>query len=802
MPGGAELPRPSRRRTQRGTSRTGRARRWRASSPRPPPRRCAGAPRNPAARRRHGGRGADLPLAVSLPSESAPASRPRPRARGGRGGRAGGLAVGDPSARPRRTRRRQRRQPTATAEAGRASGQNAHGATSSRWEKNLHLPPYFAPFRLCSLCPDPKAPLPVTRLPIGMPTIVGIDFGLIPRPRAPPTYRGSGDSPILRRHGRHLRPGPPSSRYSPASSRPPARGGEGQRPQDRPGHLREQPSVVHRLDRDPGGSPRPVHFLAKASYFKGRSVPLSSSPPSAPSSSSAAQARRRSTRSTSSGTLLEEGNAVALYPEGTRSLDGRLYKGRTGVAFLALQTGAPVVPVGLIGTDDGMPVGAKMPIAPPPRHRQVRRAPRPRRTTARHHRAGARRLATDEIMAAIHALLGPGSSRTPTTRCPRRDPIDRIKQVLPAPRRPRRVAPSGRRDDDRRLVPHWEVHRVRDEAPARAPARGRRSRHPTIDGIRHGHARPQHDLAEGTAAAPVLDHQTGCRRPRSPTTTTPACTQACRYDSRWHSLKGGEEHVLGVPPRRIAPERLVGRTPAARACRRSRSSRPGRSPGSRRCRCRRSPVHVVRTGVSMLTQHAAQSCHAGLPRADHGGRLAGCRRPSPLADAVELAVVERGRIRRVAPRRASPSCWPPTARSREARRPVGADPPRSSLKPLQALASPRRRGPARRASGSGWRPRAIPAPTATSPSSATSSHAARARRGGPRVPGRVAGRHRRPATSWCASSAQPGAHPHELLGQARGDAADHASSNGWDIDGYLDAGASAAGPHPRRRSSA
>ena len=59
--------------------------------------------------------------------------------------------------------------------------------------------------------------------------------------------------------------------------------------------------------------------------------------------------------------LLDEGLAVALYPEGTRSTDGRLYKGRTGVAFLALQTGAPVVPVGLIGTDKVMPVGAKMP---------------------------------------------------------------------------------------------------------------------------------------------------------------------------------------------------------------------------------------------------------------------------------------------------------------------------------------------------------------------------------------------------------------------------------------------------------
>jgi 1-acyl-sn-glycerol-3-phosphate acyltransferase len=41
--------------------------------------------------------------------------------------------------------------------------------------------------------------------------------------------------------------------------------------------------------------------------------------------------------------ILHSGRAIALYPEGTRSLDGRLYKGRTGVAFLALEEGAQVV---------------------------------------------------------------------------------------------------------------------------------------------------------------------------------------------------------------------------------------------------------------------------------------------------------------------------------------------------------------------------------------------------------------------------------------------------------------------------
>jgi 1-acyl-sn-glycerol-3-phosphate acyltransferase len=59
--------------------------------------------------------------------------------------------------------------------------------------------------------------------------------------------------------------------------------------------------------------------------------------------------------------VLNDGKLLGIYPEGTRSPDGRLYRGRTGVARLALAAGVPVIPVGLIGTEAVMPKAAKLP---------------------------------------------------------------------------------------------------------------------------------------------------------------------------------------------------------------------------------------------------------------------------------------------------------------------------------------------------------------------------------------------------------------------------------------------------------
>jgi 1-acyl-sn-glycerol-3-phosphate acyltransferase len=58
---------------------------------------------------------------------------------------------------------------------------------------------------------------------------------------------------------------------------------------------------------------------------------------------------------------LQDGHIVAIYPEGTRSPDGRLYRGKTGVARMVLEGRAPLIPVCVKGTDRVMPIGAKVP---------------------------------------------------------------------------------------------------------------------------------------------------------------------------------------------------------------------------------------------------------------------------------------------------------------------------------------------------------------------------------------------------------------------------------------------------------
>ncbi|NGN95592.1 1-acyl-sn-glycerol-3-phosphate acyltransferase [Nocardioides sp. KC13] len=159
----------------------------------------------------------------------------------------------------------------------------------------------------------------------------------------------------------------------------------------------------------PSVSPRPVHFLAKSDYFTGTGIkgaaqrawfegmgmlPVDRDDPQAALGSLEVALE-----------VLGRGEAFGIYPEGTRSRDGRLYRGRTGVAHLALTAGVPVVPVGLRGTAELQPVGSSL-----PRLAKVSvEFGKPIQVAGRFDGVPlgkARRVITDEVMESIAALSG------------------------------------------------------------------------------------------------------------------------------------------------------------------------------------------------------------------------------------------------------------------------------------------------------------------------------------------------------------------------------------------------------------
>ncbi|GAB7037940.1 MULTISPECIES: lysophospholipid acyltransferase family protein [Catenuloplanes] len=109
---------------------------------------------------------------------------------------------------------------------------------------------------------------------------------------------------------------------------------------------------------------RKVTFVAKAEYFTGKGIKgwfmkaFFAGTGTIPVDRSGGRAARAALDTQLR--VLRAGNIAGIYPEGTRSPDGRLYRGKTGVARLALESGAPVVPIAMLNTDDIQPTGKLM----------------------------------------------------------------------------------------------------------------------------------------------------------------------------------------------------------------------------------------------------------------------------------------------------------------------------------------------------------------------------------------------------------------------------------------------------------
>jgi 1-acyl-sn-glycerol-3-phosphate acyltransferase len=156
-------------------------------------------------------------------------------------------------------------------------------------------------------------------------------------------------------------------------------------------------------------APRRVGYLAKAEYFTGTGIrgwlsrTLFTALGALPVERQTHRAAQEALDTAMS--VLRAGGGFGIYPEGTRSRDGKLARGKTGVAWLALTADCPVVPVAVAGTDRIQPIGASWPRP----HRFSVTFGKPLTFPEYRGKAGngkARREVTDTIMEAIAELSG------------------------------------------------------------------------------------------------------------------------------------------------------------------------------------------------------------------------------------------------------------------------------------------------------------------------------------------------------------------------------------------------------------
>lgn len=155
--------------------------------------------------------------------------------------------------------------------------------------------------------------------------------------------------------------------------------------------------------------PRHLAFWAKAEYFAGRGVGgfLTKKLMEGLGAIKVERAGGRAALTAFDGAIpvLKAGDMVAVYPEGTRSPDGRLYRGRTGAARLAVAAGVPIIPVGMIGTERVQPIGQPYPKLVGWGKVTIKFG-KPIETADRSDDRTALRALTDEVMAEIQKLTG------------------------------------------------------------------------------------------------------------------------------------------------------------------------------------------------------------------------------------------------------------------------------------------------------------------------------------------------------------------------------------------------------------
>ena len=155
--------------------------------------------------------------------------------------------------------------------------------------------------------------------------------------------------------------------------------------------------------------PRHLAFWAKSEYFVGKGIGgfLTKQLMEGLGAIKVERAGGRAALTAFDGAIpvLKAGDMVAVYPEGTRSPDGRLYRGRTGAARLAVAAGVPIIPVGMLGTEKVQPIGQPYPKLVGWGKVTVKFG-KPIETVGRADDRTSLRTLTDEVMAEIQKLTG------------------------------------------------------------------------------------------------------------------------------------------------------------------------------------------------------------------------------------------------------------------------------------------------------------------------------------------------------------------------------------------------------------